>query len=687
VDPSADIVPPANRRWRLLRLVVLALAYLALVRWLSWPLLSYPAKLLPAFTNYTFRYDPEYTIWALSWETHILATAPSHLFDANIFHPVPTALLYGPTVFGALPYFAPVFGITGNPVLAVNLMYFFGVAATALAVHLVAVAWTGAEIAGVAAGVVFLSHAWLWNWLPSSPHYVILFYLPLIVFLAAGRLSARRGVLLAVLVVLQSLVEPVYIGPAVCAPLAVIALCRLVRPARRAEGVRLAAVLTASAFAVLPIYLGYRSIRAANPGLLHQTYWGSTEFIQFLLPVSISAYGIYGYAPFDTSSVVFVLVAMGAGALWITRSGPPDARTKWLDATVWSVVGLVLSTRVLKIFGLPQFELPYFTLVHALFPTLTAIVRIHARLGLGALIGVPLLAGLAVDACGRAARRWGPWAGRIVPVVLVVLVGGVLYRDLRTAVPRFNMWVGPEVDRVTIPVLQRGQGAVVEVPIDSEPEHWGGLGKPDVGGPVFAARAMYRSIFHWRPLLNGYSSFYPARFPERMALARRLPDPDAVAALARDAGLSTIVVHIHDLHGDERTRWMDARRGRTDLRLVAQDGLMEAFMQHLVFEVSSPGTETHARDATGGAQPLVGYVASPPTTRPYASTTGRSPGAGGFGRRAIARSTWGASCSAFRWRRASCRSANSGMTRVANSSSDAQMSSCRLLPPCWMNTA
>ncbi len=30
--------------------------------------------------------------------------------------------------------------------------------------------------------------------------------------------------------------------------------------------------------------------------------------------------------------------------------------------------------------------------------------------------------------------------------------------------------------------------------------------------------------------------------------------------------------------------------------------------------------------------------------------------------------------------------AASGMTRAENSSSDAQMSSCRLLPPCWMKT-
>jgi len=51
---------------------------------------------------------------------------------------------------------------------------------------------------------------------------------------------------------------------------------------------------------------------------------------------------------------------------------------------------------------------------------------------------------------------------------------------------------------------------------------------------------------------------------------------------------------------------------------------------------------------------------------------------------AIACSTYGASCSAFRRARASCRSSKPGCTRPANSSSDEQMSSWRSLPPCWM---
>jgi hypothetical protein len=56
------------------------------------------------------------------------------------------------------------------------------------------------------------------------------------------------------------------------------------------------------------------------------------------------------------------------------------------------------------------------------------------------------------------------------------------------------------------------------------------------------AIAMYRGIDNWRPLLNGYSSYYPREFKEHMALASRLPERAALEALRRSTGLETIVI-------------------------------------------------------------------------------------------------------------------------------------------------
>jgi hypothetical protein len=76
--------------------------------------------------------------------------------------------------------------------------------------------------------------------------------------------------------------------------------------------------------------------------------------------------------------------------------------------------------------------------------------------------------------------------------------------------------------------------------------------------PRYHAPAMYRSIGHWEPLLNGYSSYWPAGFAERMTLAARLPDADALAELVRETGLTAVVVNLVGSTPEERVTWRTA---------------------------------------------------------------------------------------------------------------------------------
>jgi len=119
------------------------------------------------------------------------------------------------------------------------------------------------------------------------------------------------------------------------------------------------------------------------------------------------------------------------------------------------------------------------------------------------------------------------------------------------------------------------EGVVLELPL---PRQW-------PTNPMAHAPAMYRSIFHWPPLLNGYGSYWPDGFEQRMRLAARLPDPEALDALRRETGLRFILARLTDqLPIDaglaaERLPWIDlARRGgRRDLRLVASDDSLALF--------------------------------------------------------------------------------------------------------------
>src|SRR5258706_271366 len=211
--------------------LLMALAgYAAVIAWLTWPLAANLGTHL-AHTTFICDIDLRQMVWALSWQTHALTTAPSQFYEANLYHPTPHALLYADAGIGALPYFAPTFLLTGNPTLAANVMFLGSIALTACLLHLVVARWTGLASAGlVAAGTVLTTRWILWTWVPAAPNYGVLQALPLIIYLASSRVRSNvRTALLALLVVLHGMTNPYYAASAL-ATLGVLAGLRLLAP-------------------------------------------------------------------------------------------------------------------------------------------------------------------------------------------------------------------------------------------------------------------------------------------------------------------------------------------------------------------------------------------------------------------------------------------------------------------------
>ena len=59
----------------------MALLFVALTVVMTWPQVEYLG------TRARQHQDVYFNMWRLRWFAHALATAPSHLFDGNIFHP------------------------------------------------------------------------------------------------------------------------------------------------------------------------------------------------------------------------------------------------------------------------------------------------------------------------------------------------------------------------------------------------------------------------------------------------------------------------------------------------------------------------------------------------------------------------------------------------------------------------
>lgn len=94
-----------------------AALYLGLTILLAWPL-----ALVPASGAMPGDPDTDLFIWNLAWNTHALTTDPLSVFDANIYHPHPNTLAFSENLIGSTLIAAPVHWITGNPLLALNIV-------------------------------------------------------------------------------------------------------------------------------------------------------------------------------------------------------------------------------------------------------------------------------------------------------------------------------------------------------------------------------------------------------------------------------------------------------------------------------------------------------------------------------------------------------------------------------------
>lgn len=593
MTPSPGRSPGATARFRhLLSALVL---YAVLVTFLTWPLVPGAARELPD-TARACRFDSLLVTWALAHQSRAIVSAPEQYFEAGIYHPTPSALLYGEAAFGGLPYFFPVFAASGNPTLAINFTFIVSVILAAFALHYVLFTWTGSFLGGFVAGWTFLMTRWvLWSWAPCAPNYAILVYFPLVILLAERPVRRLTDSLrLGGLVFLQGL-SSVYVAASVLAPLALLGLGRWIARRGHEHGGRLFVTTLFAALALAAVYGSYLIVSPANPELSRQSVWA------FFSPVTRLPWAFFERSrPTAIPVAALALIAAGTVAFLLGRGTPGhgDRRRHWGHAAFWFAMGVVLSLDPVVRWGEQTIWLPQRVL--ELTTPLYDIIRLPYRLGIGALVGGSLLAGLAfVELSRRAPAR--TVAQRAFAGVLLLIFAGGMYaeyawgfgappvRGLR-ALPR-SYPRQPAVDGSSplVPILRETKGALLEFPIRMANER-------PASPPQ--TRAMYRSIFHRRPLVMGYSGYWPAGYLDTVDLARRVPDPVAVETLRREAGLGTILLHVPTLSASEKGRWMPIVEagGSPSLRLLGRD---EA--GSILFAVGPPADEPGSSSGTPAA--------------------------------------------------------------------------------------
>jgi hypothetical protein len=531
--------------------------YTALILLVTWPLARRLASVVPHDVG-----DPLLTTWILWWNAH---TTPltARWWDAPMFWPMTGALALSEHMLGLSLIASPLQWLGGDPIVAYNVLFLLSFPLCALSAHALAYTLIGRHDAAALAGVVFAFNPYRTSQI-AHLHVLWVFWMPL-ALMALHRYARDGGqrwlVLFAAMWVGQALSNgyfllffPVLIalwaawflalprdlqrlgGIAAAGCLGAIVLLPLVFPYQRhLERLRLernfgeissfSADVSALA-AAPPLALASRLLPAAG-NAEQQLFPGFTVVALVVAAMVVSLWRSRNEpAPRRRWSLVFAAAACGFVALalvamfgrpWQLQVGRATlvsvtTPVKPLTGAIWCVVfAVAIEGRLVRAwnarsalefyvcaaaamyilsFG-PQpsflgapfwYKPPYAWLME--LPGFSN-VRAPARFAMLAEVCLSVAAALAFVRVRDSLPRRYAAAAAIVALCGVVADGWIQALPLMDLPPRFA------------PLESIQEGAVVELPVG------------DVGGDI---AALYRSMYHRRPTVNGYSGFVPTHY-------------------------------------------------------------------------------------------------------------------------------------------------------------------------------
>jgi len=529
--------------------------------------------------------DPPSQAWVLAWDVHALmahGVGLARLYQGNIFYPFHDVLAYQDTLLGVLPFAAPILLLTGNPVLAYNVLFLGSFVLCAWGAYLLAVLLTRDVRAAFLAGLVYgfspyrMVHLYHLNLLCGM-------WIPLALVCwervrRGGRGDTRYWVGVGLCVVLQAL-SALYYAAFLSVALALLFLIQLRRsPRARVRPLLLGAVTTAAccALALAPFVAPYIRVERQLGGSrgLGQVVYFAADLRDFLHSVDLSVlYGWSGHAlgvrPTDALQYLWPGATALALALWGLKSRWSMVDGRWSMAAVrWkarstgarhvsgddhrpsaidhrpSSYALLLAASAvlclgpfLKVWGVrTALPLPYLLLYP--LPGFAGL-RDPARFGAIYTLALAVLAAYGMAALLRAlpGRNAIDWERRLASrrrglLVATLLCLAVLAESWIRPLPVMPVPVGAAVPPVYHWLAARPFAPVLELPI--------GLDNKTVWAEQ--AQMMLFATYHWRPIVNGTGGFAPPGYVRDAATYMSFPSPAALRLL-RARGVRYVIVH------------------------------------------------------------------------------------------------------------------------------------------------
>ena len=512
----------------------------------TWPLASDPGRLSRLDND-----DTAFNTWVVAWVAHVLPRDPLHLFQAPIFYPEKDTLAYSEHMLVQSVMGAPLLWLDWSPVLVFNLLVMAGFALSGWSMSLLIRNWTGSTAAGIVAGTLFAFNAHL---LTRFAHLQALHmeFIPPALY-ALDRLLERATWRYALLLTLAFVTQALCSNYTMVFLAAALVAAALVRPDgwwRQAGAFWPRAIVAALAAVLLltPVLLPYYRVHETQ-GLVRsldevRTY--SAGWRDYLTTGGRLHYALWSHRFFNyfgtalfpgVLGTVLALLALGSGR------GLRDRRARM--AVAFGLLGLALS------FGPAT---PGYAWAHEHVPILQGI-RAAARWGILPLTAVAILAGFGVQAVAAWRLRPRVWAAAAAAMIAIVSIeamraplGLVDYKGIPRAYDRLRdePW-GP----IVIFPLYRG------------------------GNFHLNGHYLIEQTRHFRPMINGYSSFAPASFHERAARLEAFPAPQTLAEL-RSLGVTHVLLDrtvLEPMVGADNMRTLD-RMPQDFTFVLEEDGVM-----------------------------------------------------------------------------------------------------------------
>lgn len=494
-----------SRRWPAAWLTLLFVGLAALMTWPQVRVLG---------THAVDDQDVFFNLWRLRWIAHALATSPSHLFHGNIFHPEKNTLAFSDAVLIEGVIAAPALWAGMRPVLVHNLVLLGGIVASAVGITFLARHLTGRTGAAVIAGIVFsfapyrfdhFNHLEL-QWTVWTPWAILAMQRTI----ESG--SVRHAALTGLFLALQ-MASSIYYGMFLSVLLAAVASAQVIVLPYRELFQRIRVLTLGAAIAVLltaPYLLPYA--RAADQvgtrSRGDMTRFSARPRDYLAATPSNVLYGSQQSVSERRLSPGIIAPLLALTGLLLVR---PTTRT--ISYVLGSILAFELS---LGSFGL-------------LYPFLYEHVAAFRALRAPARASVFVLFFAGLLAAQGAAALTASLSPRVRAAIVTALCAGLLIEYRVRPLPLVPYPNTPPPMHAFLASLPYGVVAEFPMPKPTSPPHH---------DPRYA----YMSTFHWKPLVNGYSGFYPPSYFMRLKAMASFPDADSIAALRRD-GVRYVVVH------------------------------------------------------------------------------------------------------------------------------------------------